>query len=45
MYRWVLQLQQADVVMFHISSTANFAADLLTRWTAWEEVEKEDQEA
>ena len=43
MYRWILQLQQADIVVFHISSMANFAADLLTRWAAREEVEKDDQ--
>ena len=44
MYRWALQLQQADRVVFHISSTANFAADLLTRWAAREEVIKDDKE-
>ena len=37
MYRWVIQLQQADTLVFNISSTANFAADLLTRWAAGED--------
>eukprot|EP00924_Labyrinthula_sp_SR-Ha-C_P008973 snap_masked-scaffold_2-processed-gene-8.16-mRNA-1 protein AED:0.76 eAED:0.76 QI:0/-1/0/1/-1/1/1/0/884 len=39
--RWVLTLQQADVELHHIKGEDNFFADMLSRWAATPEREKQ----